>query len=106
MRYFCLGYIEEKKWDTMSESERNAMLDLNVADDRCISRVQESRGRRRRTTGAALPCMTSKRHAISGLKPLLMNSRRPFGAYGGFKKDCGIPGTTRLHDWNRSPDLR
>jgi hypothetical protein len=27
MRYICLGYIEEKKWDTMSESERSAMLD-------------------------------------------------------------------------------
>ena len=27
MRYICLGYIEEKKWDTMSESERNAMMD-------------------------------------------------------------------------------
>jgi hypothetical protein len=27
MRYICLGYIEDKKWDAMSESERNAMLD-------------------------------------------------------------------------------
>jgi hypothetical protein len=27
MRYICLGYIEEKKWVTMSESERNAMMD-------------------------------------------------------------------------------
>ena len=33
MRYFCLGYIEEKKWDTMSESERNAMLDECFAYD-------------------------------------------------------------------------
>jgi hypothetical protein len=27
MKYICLGYIEEKKWETMSESERNTMLD-------------------------------------------------------------------------------
>jgi len=27
MKYICLGYMEEKKWETMSESERNAMLD-------------------------------------------------------------------------------
>ena len=27
MKYICLGYIEEKKWETMSESERNAMID-------------------------------------------------------------------------------
>jgi hypothetical protein len=33
MRYFCLGYIEEKKWDSMSECERNAMLDECFAYD-------------------------------------------------------------------------
>src|SRR3977135_4127465 len=27
MKYICLGYIEENKWETMSERERNAMLD-------------------------------------------------------------------------------
>ncbi len=27
MKYICLGYIEENKWETMSDSERNAMLD-------------------------------------------------------------------------------
>ena len=27
MKYICLGYIEEKKWETMSDSERYAMLD-------------------------------------------------------------------------------
>ena len=27
MKYICLEYIEENKWETMSESERNAMLD-------------------------------------------------------------------------------
>jgi hypothetical protein len=27
MKYVCLGYIEEKKWETMPESERNSMLD-------------------------------------------------------------------------------
>ena len=27
MKYICLGYIEPKKFETMSESERNAMLD-------------------------------------------------------------------------------
>jgi hypothetical protein len=27
MKYICLGYMEEKKWETMSESERNAFMD-------------------------------------------------------------------------------
>lgn len=26
MKYLCLGYMEEKKWDAMSESERDAMI--------------------------------------------------------------------------------
>ena len=26
MKYICLGYIEEKKWETMSDSERNARI--------------------------------------------------------------------------------
>ena len=33
MRYVCLGYIEEKKWETMSKSERNAMMDECFAYD-------------------------------------------------------------------------
>jgi len=27
MKYICLGYLDEKKWETMSESERNALID-------------------------------------------------------------------------------
>ena len=27
MKYICLGYMDEKKWETMSENERNAFLD-------------------------------------------------------------------------------
>ncbi|MCG3154735.1 MAG: hypothetical protein DKINENOH_01329 [bacterium] len=27
MKYICLGYMEQKKWDTMSEGERNAFMD-------------------------------------------------------------------------------
>ena len=27
MKYICLGYFDEKKWETMSESERNAFVD-------------------------------------------------------------------------------
>jgi hypothetical protein len=33
MKYVCLGYMEEKKWETMSESERNAMVDECFAYD-------------------------------------------------------------------------
>src|SRR5881394_67362 len=33
MKYICLGYIEENKWETMSESERNAMIDECFAYD-------------------------------------------------------------------------
>ena len=27
MKYICLGYMEESKWDAMSESERNELMD-------------------------------------------------------------------------------
>jgi hypothetical protein len=27
MKYICLGYIEENKWETLSEAERNTMMD-------------------------------------------------------------------------------
>jgi hypothetical protein len=27
MKYICLGYIDENKWDALSESERNAFID-------------------------------------------------------------------------------
>jgi hypothetical protein len=33
MKYICLGYYEEKKWETMPESERNALMDECFAYD-------------------------------------------------------------------------
>jgi hypothetical protein len=33
MKYICLGYIDPKKWETMSESEQNAMMDECFAYD-------------------------------------------------------------------------
>ena len=33
MKFVCLGYIEEKKWDDLSEAERNAMMDECFAYD-------------------------------------------------------------------------
>ena len=33
MKYICLGYIEDNKWETMSENERNAMVDEYLAHD-------------------------------------------------------------------------
>jgi hypothetical protein len=36
MKYICLGYIEEKKWETMSESERNALVDQCFAYDEVL----------------------------------------------------------------------
>ena len=33
MKYICLGYLDEKKWETMSESERNALVDECFAYD-------------------------------------------------------------------------
>lgn len=33
MKYICLGYIEPNKFETMSETERNAMLDECFAYD-------------------------------------------------------------------------
>ena len=33
MKYICLGYMDPKKWETMPESERNAMMDECFAYD-------------------------------------------------------------------------
>lgn len=33
MKYICLGYIEEGKWDSMSQSERDAMIEECFAYD-------------------------------------------------------------------------
>jgi len=33
MKYLCLGYYDEKQWEAMSESERNAMMDECFAYD-------------------------------------------------------------------------
>jgi len=33
MKYICLGYCEEKKWETMPESERNTLMDECFAYD-------------------------------------------------------------------------
>ena len=38
MKYICLGYIEPNKWETMSESERNAMMDECFAYDDVLRR--------------------------------------------------------------------
>ena len=36
MKYVCLGYMEEKTWEAMSESERNAMMDECFAYDELL----------------------------------------------------------------------
>ena len=33
MKYICLGYMDPKKWETMPESEQNAMMDECFAYD-------------------------------------------------------------------------
>jgi len=33
MKYICLGYFDEKKWETMSESEQTAVMDECFAYD-------------------------------------------------------------------------
>jgi hypothetical protein len=33
MKYICLGYMDPQKWETMSESERNAFVDECFAYD-------------------------------------------------------------------------
>jgi hypothetical protein len=33
VKYICVGYMDPKKWETLSESERNAMIDKCFAYD-------------------------------------------------------------------------
>lgn len=36
MKYICLGYIAENKWESMPEAERNAMMDECFAYDQIL----------------------------------------------------------------------
>jgi hypothetical protein len=36
MKFICLGYIEEKKWEAMSKSEREAMMEECFAYDEVL----------------------------------------------------------------------
>ena len=38
MKYICLGYADEKQWEKMSESERNALMDECIAYDDVLRR--------------------------------------------------------------------
>jgi hypothetical protein len=38
MRYVCLGYAEEKKWDQLSESESNSLMEECFAYDDMLRR--------------------------------------------------------------------
>jgi hypothetical protein len=33
MRFICLGYLDEKRWEALSEAERNALVDACFAYD-------------------------------------------------------------------------
>jgi hypothetical protein len=33
MKFICLGYLDEKRWDALSEKERNALMDECIAYD-------------------------------------------------------------------------
>jgi hypothetical protein len=36
MKYICLGYLDEKNWETMTESEREALVDECFAYDELL----------------------------------------------------------------------
>jgi hypothetical protein len=44
MKYVCLGYYDEKKWETMSESEQNALIDECFAYDDVLRKKGHSVG--------------------------------------------------------------
>lgn len=48
MRFICLGYLDEIKWETLSETERNALM------DECFAYDDELRGNGHFAGGEAL----------------------------------------------------
>jgi hypothetical protein len=36
MKYLCLAYIDEKKWDALSQSERDALIDESLTFDEVL----------------------------------------------------------------------
>jgi hypothetical protein len=47
MKYICLGYLDERTWDTLSEGERNPPMDERFAYDDMLRRGGHSVGGRR-----------------------------------------------------------
>ena len=45
MKYICLGYFDEKKWETISESEQHALMDECFAYDDLLRKNNHIVGR-------------------------------------------------------------
>ena len=58
MKYICLGYFDEKKWETTSQSEQNAYLDECFAYDDELRKNGHwvAGGERSKAPGTASPC--------------------------------------------------
>jgi hypothetical protein len=57
MKYICLGYMDPKKWESMSESEVNAFVDECFTYDDILRKKGHLRaGRRFSLLRTRLPC--------------------------------------------------
>ena len=57
MKYICLGYFDENKWEAMSESEQHAFLDECFAyDDVLRKNGHIVGGKRSKALGTRSPC--------------------------------------------------
>ena len=103
MKFICLGYADERLWDTMSESEREAMIEECMAYDAVLRKYGQSLG------GVALQSVrTAKTLRLKGGKALVTD-----GPFAETKEQLGGVAINRFRDidqaieaWLKHPCLR
>ena len=69
MKYVCLGYFDETRWESLKESERNAIMDRCIAYDDELRRTGHFTGGERHVARrSALPVgLTEEESAAAGV---------------------------------------
>lgn len=57
MKYICLGYINEKDWESATESEQQAMMDKNIPDSIYKKLKQQVEAQHRSMNSEIIACL-------------------------------------------------
>ena len=74
MKYICLGYLDEKKWETVPENERHALMDECFAyDDVLRKNVTSQVEKRCKVPGTRSRCVG---RAVRSPSPMVRTPKR------------------------------